>query len=71
MLEHRPLVFDCVYRRNGGETSTIRAARAAGCRVVTGLEMFAVQAAAQARLFGVADVTREEVARILIGARAS
>ena len=71
VLETRPLVFDCVYRRDGEETSTARAARAAGCRVVSGLEMFAVQAAAQARLFGVEGVTREEVARILAGARAA
>jgi 3-dehydroquinate dehydratase type I len=71
VLDARPLVFDCVYRRDGGETSTVRAARAAGCRVVPGLEMFAVQAAAQARLFGVEGVTREEVTGILAGARAA
>ena len=65
VFENKPLVFDCVYRRDGGETATIRAARAAGCRTVDGREMFAVQAAAQARLFGVDGVTREEVARIL------
>ncbi|MEP6471629.1 MAG: type I 3-dehydroquinate dehydratase, partial [Acidobacteriota bacterium] len=47
VLESRPLVVDCVYRRDGGETSTIRAARAAGCPTVGGLDMFAVQAAAQ------------------------
>jgi 3-dehydroquinate dehydratase type I len=64
-LAGRPLVFDCVYRRDGGPTSTIRAARAAGCRTVEGLEMFAVQAAAQARFFGVEGVTREEVRGIL------
>ncbi|MEO8347636.1 MAG: type I 3-dehydroquinate dehydratase, partial [Acidobacteriota bacterium] len=61
----RPLVFDCVYRRDESETSTIRAARAAGCRTVGGLEMFAVQAAAQARLFGVEGATREEAAALL------
>lgn len=65
VLEARPLVFDCVYRRDGRETSTIRAARAAGCRTVDGLEMFSVQAAAQARLFGAEGATREEVARAL------
>lgn len=64
-LAGRPLVLDCVYRREGGETSTIRAARAAGCRTVDGLEMFEVQAAAQARFFGVEGVTREEVRGIL------
>ena len=67
VLEGRPLVFDCVYRRDGGETSTIRAARAAGCSTVGGLEMFAVQAAAQARLFGVEGVAPEEVGRLLAG----
>ena len=69
-LESRPLVFDCVYRGDGAETATIRAARAAGCRTVGGLEMFAVQAAAQARLFGAAGTTREEVAA-LVGSRSS
>ena len=64
-LEGRPLVFDCVYRRDGGETSTIRAARAAGCATVAGLEMFAVQAAAQAGFFGLEGVTREEVGRLV------
>jgi 3-dehydroquinate dehydratase/shikimate dehydrogenase len=71
VLDARPLVFDCVYRLDGDETATIRAARAAGCRTVTGLEMFAVQAAAQARLFGVEGVTREEIDRMLGKARAA
>lgn len=71
VLQARPLVFDCVYRRDGGETSTIRAARAAGCRTVDGLEMFSVQAAAQARLFGVEGTTSEEIARLLGRARAA
>lgn len=71
VLDARPLVFDCVYRRDGDETATIRAARAAGCRTVDGLEMFAVQAAAQARLFGVEGVTREEIGRMLGKARAA
>jgi 3-dehydroquinate dehydratase / shikimate dehydrogenase len=61
----RPLVFDCVYRRDGRDTSTIRAARAAKCPMVEGLQMFATQAARQARLFGVDGVTVEEVAAIL------
>ena len=70
-LEHRPLVFDCVYRRDGRETPTIRAARAAGCPAVEGLRMFAVQAVRQARLFGVEDATLDEVTRLLpAGARA-
>jgi 3-dehydroquinate dehydratase type I len=70
-LEARPLVFDCVYRRDGGETATIRAARAAGCSTIEGIDMFAAQAAAQARLFGVDGVTPEEVERILGRARAA
>ena len=70
VLSGRPLVFDCVYRRDGGETSTIRAARAAGCPTVSGLEMFAVQAAAQAGFFGVEGVAREEVGRLLGNLRA-
>ncbi len=65
VLEGRPLVFDCVYRRDGRETSTIRAARAAKCPTVDGLRMFVVQAVRQAQLFGVEGVTTEEVARIL------
>jgi 3-dehydroquinate dehydratase / shikimate dehydrogenase len=65
VLENRPLVFDCVYRRDGRPTPTIRDARAAGCRTVEGLRMFAAQAVRQARFFGVADVTEDEVARLL------
>jgi len=65
VLEGRPLVFDCVYRRDGRETSTIRAARAAKCPTVDGLRMFVVQAVRQAQLFGVERVTTEEVAGIL------
>jgi shikimate dehydrogenase/3-dehydroquinate dehydratase type I len=67
VLEHRPLVFDCVYRPDGSETPTIRAARAAGCSTVDGLEMFAAQAVRQARLFGADSVTLEEVASLLRG----
>jgi shikimate dehydrogenase/3-dehydroquinate dehydratase type I len=65
LFEARPLVFDCVYRRDGRETATIRAARAAKCPTVDGLEMFAAQAVRQSRLFGVEGVTLEEVTRIL------
>jgi shikimate dehydrogenase/3-dehydroquinate dehydratase type I len=64
-LEERPLVFDCVYRRDGRETSTIRAARAARCPVVEGQQMFAAQAVRQAQLFGLEDVTLAEVAALL------
>ena len=65
VLEKRPLIFDCVYRRDGKPTSTIRAARAARCPVVEGIRMLAAQAVRQARLFGVADASAEEVLRIL------
>ena len=67
VLEHRPLVFDCVYRQDGSETATIRAARAARCPTVDGLAMLAAQAIRQARLFGADGVTLEEVSRILRG----
>ncbi len=65
LLEAKPLVFDCVYRRDGRETSTIRAARAAKCPVVEGMQMFAAQAVRQAQLFGLRDVTLDEVTAIL------
>jgi shikimate dehydrogenase/3-dehydroquinate dehydratase type I len=65
LLEPKPLVFDCVYRRDGRETSTIRAARAAKCPVVEGLQMFAAQAVRQAQLFGLGDVTLQEVTALL------
>ncbi|MGE5414312.1 MAG: type I 3-dehydroquinate dehydratase [Syntrophomonadaceae bacterium] len=65
VLENRPLVFDCVYRRDGRETSTIRAARQKKCPTVDGLQMFAVQAVRQAQLFGVEGVTGDEVLAIL------
>ena len=65
LFEARPLVFDCVYRRDGRETSTIRQARAAGCPTVDGLRMLAAQAVRQAALFGLEDVSFEEVRGIL------
>ncbi len=68
LFENRPLVFDCVYRRDGRETSTIREARAAGCPTIDGLQMLAAQAVRQASLLGVEGVTHEEVRRILTGA---
>jgi shikimate dehydrogenase len=64
-LENRPLVFDSVYRRDGSPTPTIRAARAARCPTIEGIRMFAAQAVRQARLFGVADATLEEVLSLL------
>lgn len=70
LLEARPLVFDCVYRRDGQETSTIRAARAAKCPTVDGLQMLAAQAVRQAQLFGVQDVTLGEVLEVLDAGRA-
>ena len=65
VLEWKPLVFDCVYRRDRSPTPIIRAARAARCPTVDGLQMFAAQAVRQARLFGVADAGSEEIGRIL------
>ncbi len=65
LFEAQPLVFDCVYRRDGRETSTIRAARAAKCPTVEGLQMFATQAVRQAQLFGVEGVTVDEVTALL------
>lgn len=64
VLEHRPLVFDCVYRRSG-ETATVAAARRARCPVIEGLSLFAGQALRQARLFGIEDVSLEEIRGIL------
>lgn len=68
-LAHRPLVCDCVYRKDGGPTATVRAARAAGSPVIEGLRVFAAQAIRQARLFGVEGVREDEVTRILAEAR--
>jgi shikimate dehydrogenase/3-dehydroquinate dehydratase type I len=65
LMEGRPIVFDCVYRRDGHETSTIRAAREARCPTVDGLQMFAAQAVRQASLFGVEDASLDEVVAIL------
>jgi shikimate 5-dehydrogenase len=65
VLENRPLVFDCVYRRDGEPTSTILAARAARCPTVEGIQMLGAQAVRQARLFGVADATAQEVMELL------
>jgi shikimate dehydrogenase/3-dehydroquinate dehydratase type I len=65
VLEGHPLVFDCVYRRDGTATATIGAARAARCPTVEGIRMFAAQAIRQARLFGVEGVSVEEVEKIL------
>ena len=51
-------------------TSTIRAARAAKCATVDGLQMLAAQAVRQAQLFGVRDVTLGEILEILDAGRA-
>jgi 3-dehydroquinate dehydratase / shikimate dehydrogenase len=66
VLANRPLVFDCVYRRDGRPTPTIRVAREARCPVIEGIQMFAAQAVRQARLFGVSDATSQEVAGLLL-----
>jgi 3-dehydroquinate dehydratase/shikimate dehydrogenase len=68
-LAHRPLVFDCVYRKDGLPTPTVSAARQARCAVVEGLRMFAAQAVRQARLFGVEDAREEEILELLAGGR--
>jgi shikimate dehydrogenase len=65
VLANRPLVFDCVYRRDGQPTSTIRAARAARCPAVEGIQMFAAQAVRQASLFGVEGVTADEIGSLV------
>ena len=65
VFEARPVVFDCVYRRDGVPTATIRLARAAGCPTVEGLAMLAAQAVRQAQCFGVEGVTLSEVTEIL------
>lgn len=65
VFEHRPLVFDCVYRRDASETPTMAAARQARCPTVEGIQMFAAQAVRQARLFGIEDAASEEVDRLL------
>jgi shikimate 5-dehydrogenase len=58
-------VFDCVYRRDGRDTATIRAAKAAGCATIDGLSMLGAQAVRQAQLFGVRDASPDEVRAIL------
>ncbi len=69
VLENRPLVFDCAYRR-GGETATAVAAKRAGCALIDGMRMFAAQALRQARLFGVEDARGDEIEQILADGRA-
>ena len=57
VLENRPLVFDCVYRRDGrDDRDGPRGARGAAARSSRASQMFAAQAVRQAQLFGVADV---------------
>ena len=65
VLANRPLVFDCVYRRDGKSTPTVAAARAARCAVIEGMQMFAAQAVRQSSLFGAEDVTPEEIRRLI------
>ncbi len=63
LLRRRPLVVDFAYRPDG-ETALVAEARGAGCPVTDGLEILARQAVGQARLFGVADATLEEILEI-------
>jgi shikimate dehydrogenase len=65
VLANRPLVFDCVYRRDGKPTATVTAARAGRCPVIEGIQMFAAQAVRQASLFGVEDVSLDEVRSLI------
>ena len=60
-------VVDFVYCSDGRATPLVASARAAGKSVVDGLDLLARQAVGQARLFGVPDATREEIAGILRG----
>ena len=64
-------MFDCVYRRDGRETSTIRAARAAKCPTVEACACSRSRPCGRRELFGVEGVTPEEVAAILREAMAS
>ncbi len=65
------IVFDTVY--NPEQTLLVKGARNAGCRVVTGVEMFVRQAAMQFKLFTgqepPLDVMREEIRRTIGAAR--
>ncbi len=62
-FEPHQIVFDCVY--NPEQTLFIKQARNAGCRTITGVDMFVHQAMAQFRLFTGSDadanVIRKEV----------
>lgn len=61
------LVFDAVY--NPESTLLIKQAREAGCKVITGVEMFVRQASLQFKLFtgvdGPADLMREVIKRAI------
>ena len=70
-LHFSTIVFDAVY--NPEQTLLVKGARKAGCRVVTGVDMFVRQAAMQFKLFtgqeAPLDVMREEVRRAIGAAR--
>jgi 3-dehydroquinate dehydratase / shikimate dehydrogenase len=63
-FDRRPAVIDFVYLPSG-ETRLVREAREHGCETADGLEILARQAVGQAKLFGVADATFEEIDSIL------
>jgi 3-dehydroquinate dehydratase/shikimate dehydrogenase len=56
-LRPEMIVFDTVY--NPVETRLLREARAAGCRTISGIEMFVAQAAAQYRRWHRTEASRE------------
>lgn len=60
------VVFDMVYRPH--ETRLLRDAKAAGARIVHGLEMFLEQARSQVRSFTGRSVTTDELRRFVAGA---
>ncbi|QGJ69770.1 Shikimate dehydrogenase [Planctomycetales bacterium 10988] len=62
-LKPNMIVFDTVYHPE--ETLFIRSARARGCQVVTGIEMFVRQAAAQFKLFTEEDPPVEIMRKVL------
>ncbi|MGH9440822.1 MAG: type I 3-dehydroquinate dehydratase [Thermoanaerobaculia bacterium] len=68
LFRRRPAVIDFAYR-GSGETPLIRESRERGCDAADGLEILARQAVGQAKLFGVGDVTLEEIDSILRVAR--
>lgn len=62
LLQKNMVVLDVVY--NPPETLLLRRAREAGCRTISGREMFLRQAAHQFRMFSGRDVSYQEVASV-------